>query len=236
MASSPEPQVSVVIPARNEAGYVTRALESIAAQTWAAEGIEVIVVDNASTDGTAQAVLAFKARAPRPALRVVTEPRLGTAAAKNRGAHEARGRIVLFLDADSRAAPRLVEAIVRDSGRGVPAGSIRIAADSKDPLDRAFFGLIEWGKGLFRIRAQMLYCERALFLEAGGFDLRLRLAEDREFLVRLQRRGIEVGHVRDAAILTSTRRLHELPLRLGMLRMFARWALAQAGIGRKWRY
>ena len=225
-----------MIPARNEERYVARALASVAAQTAPSEAIEVIVVDNGSTDGTTAVVEGFAACTPGLRVRVVSEPVPGIAPAKDRGAREARGRVILFLDADSRATPTLGEVILRAVARGGRAGSIRIAADSSDWLDRGFFGLLEWGKGLFQIRAQMFYCERTLYLEAGGLDRALRLAEDREFLARLQRRGVEVGHIREAAILTSPRRLHALPFRLGMVGMFVRWSLAHAGIGRRWRY
>jgi hypothetical protein len=121
-------------------------------------------------------------------------------------------------------------------GRGYRAGSIKIVADSTDWLDRGFFGLIEWGKGLFGIHANMLYCERELFSRSGGFGEEIRLAEDLEFLLRLERQGVRVGHVKDACIATSPRRLHELPFRLGIVTTFGRWALAHIGIGRRWRY
>lgn len=225
-----------MIPARNEERYVERALASVATQTFPIEAMEVIVVDNGSTDRTSAVVDAFAARTPRLAIRTVPEPRLGIARAKDRGAREARGAVIVFLDADSCATPTLAEAAMREVSGGSPAGSIRIAADSRDVLDRGFFGLLEWGKGLFQIRAQMFYCERALYFEVGGFDLALHLAEDREFLARLQRRGVSVCHIRDAAILTSPRRLHALPFRLGLVTTLVRWSLAHAGIGRRWRY
>ena len=73
------------------------------------------------------------------------------------------------MDADSRMAPDLAARVVRRGRRGYPAGSIRIIADSHDPLDRAFFGLLEFGKDLFKLQAQMFYCSRELFTRLGGF-------------------------------------------------------------------
>jgi hypothetical protein len=148
----------------------------------------------------------------------------------------ATARIIVFLDADSRAAPDLAQRVLDWAGRGYPAGSIKIVADSTDWLDRGFYGLIEWGKGLFGIHANMLYCERDLFLRSGGFGEDIHLAEDLEFLTRLERQGVHVGHVMDSYIATSPRRLHELPFRLGIVTTFVRWALAHVGIGRRWRY
>jgi glycosyltransferase involved in cell wall biosynthesis len=235
--SSPtRPDVSVVIPARNEERYIRAALASVAAQTWPVALLEAVVVDNGSTDGTREVVWAFMAGAPHLAVQLVDESAHGVARAKNRGASVARGRWLIFLDADSRMAPHLVERVVARGRRGYRAGSIRVVADSQDVLDRAFFGLIEVGKVLFGLRAQMLYCERELFRGCGGFDEHLQLAEDLEFLARLERAGVPICHVTESWIATSPRRLHTLPCRLGMPAMLARWALARWGLGRRWRY
>ena len=237
MASLPvDPLVSVIIPARNEERYVTAALESVAEQTWPLDQIEIVVVDNASTDGTAAAVRAFMARQSELAIRLVLEPMEGVARAKNRGARTATGQWLIFLDADSRMAPDLIESVVRRGRNGCPAASIRVVADSRDPLDRGFFALLQLGPRLFGLRAQMFYCARELFMRLGGFDGDLVLGEDLEFLARLRREGTTVCHVTESWIATSPRRLHRSPLRSGMAIMFARWALANWGIGRRWRY
>jgi glycosyltransferase involved in cell wall biosynthesis len=230
------PDVSVIIPARNEERYIRAALASVAAQTWPVALLEAVVVDNGSTDATREVVQAFMAGAPHLAVHVVDEPAHGVARAKNRGASVARGRWLIFLDADSRMAPELVERVMLRSRQGHAAGSIRVVADSHDILDRAFFGLIEFGKVLFGLRAQMFYCERERFIHCCGFDEHLQLAEDLEFLVRLERAGVPVCHVTESWIATSPRRLHTLPCRLGMPAMLARWALAKWGLGRRWRY
>lgn len=233
--TEPRFDLSVVIPARNEEDYVSCALASVAVQTWPVGRLEAVVVDNGSVDETAGAVKRFAAEHPELAVVLATELRPGTARARNVGARSARGRYLLFLDADSRMAPDLARIVLTAAGtRG--AGSIRIIADGDDRLDRAFFDLLEFGKVLFRIRAQMFYCERELFLAHGGFNEELIVAEDKEFLKRLQRAGVDVCHLSSSWIATSTRRLHSGPLRLGLVATFSRWAAAQAGIGRRWRY
>ncbi len=232
----PEVRVSFVIPARNEAGYVARALASVASQDWPCEELEAVVVNNGSSDGTAEVVRSFAARHPELRCRLESEPQRGRARAKNRGARAAAGAYLVFLDADSVASHNLVRAVLRHVQAGYPAGSIRVVADSHDPLDRAFFGLMEFGKRLFGIRAQMFYCRRDLFCQYGGFREELEIAEDLDFLRRLQAAGLPTCHVTDASIATSPRRLHALPLRLGMVYTFLRWALAHVGIGRRWPY
>lgn len=229
-------ELAFVIPARNEAACITTALDSVIGQTVPLERLEVIVVENGSSDGTAEVARQWLHRSPALRGEVLSLAQAGIATSKNAGARQAHARILVFLDADSHAAPDLSQRVLGWVARGYPAGSIKIVADSGDWLDRAFFGLIDWGKGLFGIHANMLYCTRELFLTSSGFGKDIRLAEDLEFLVRLERQGVAVCHVDDSSIATSPRRFHELPLRLGLITTFVRWAMAHIGIGRRWRY
>lgn len=241
-------RVSVVIPAHNEAQYLAAALRSVAEQDYPLCCLECIVVDNASTDGTAQIADAFAEQHGALDVAVVSEQLLGVSRAKNRGARRASGRILLFLDADSRCTPHLVRDVVAHYHAGSPAGSIRIVADSDSPVERGFFALMELGAILFGIRSEMFYCSRQLFLALGGFDEALQLAEDLEFLRRAKQAlcdkevrdtlcpGSTVCHIRTSAIATSPRRLRTLPFHLSIVTLFVRWALAFAGIGRKRHY
>ena len=87
------PRFSVVIPAYNEADYLPAALRSLRAQDFPG-AVEVIVVDNGSTDGTADL-------ARRLGARVVEEHAPGVCAARQRGTLAARGEIVVSTDADT---------------------------------------------------------------------------------------------------------------------------------------
>ena len=87
-----QPYISVVIPAFNEAGYLPRALGSLAAQTY--RDFEVIVADNGSTDATAQIAKRYGAR-------VVVEPTRGITPARQAGTLAARGQIIVSTDADA---------------------------------------------------------------------------------------------------------------------------------------
>lgn len=230
-----EPRHSVIVPARNEEAFIGEALESVAGQSWSPDEIEVIVVSNGSSDGTAE-VARGAARQLGLTVSVVELVAPGVARAKNVGAAAARGPSLVFLDADSRMSPGLLSRITGRTAAGERAATIRVVADGQDPIDHGFFWVIENGKRLVRIRANMFWCERAVFEQLGGFDERLNQAEDLDFLVRARRAGIRVGHIRDEWIATSARRLHRGPLRIGMVRMFGRWMLGQVGIGREWPY
>ncbi|MBX5476420.1 MAG: glycosyltransferase [Clostridia bacterium] len=228
--------ISFVIPARNEASYVGAALESVRAQADTGTAVEAVVVDNASEDDTVGVVARFIEAHPGVPVRLVQEPVPGRSRAKNRGVRAARGEIIVFLDADSRAAPDLAAWVARRARLGAVAESVRVVADSHRPGDRFFFNLLEFGKRRFGIRAQMFYCRRDLFLELGGFREDLHLAEDKDFLERVEAAGHLVGHLERSWIATSPRRLHRWPLGAGAVAMLVRWALAHVGIGRRWKY
>jgi glycosyltransferase involved in cell wall biosynthesis len=233
------PSISIIIPARNEACFVARCIESVITQSISAE-VEGIVVDNGSRDETAAIAGRFGAGGAPIRIQVIGEPTQGVGRAKNAGAAHALGAVLIFLDADSRMVSDLAEAVWASYQAGFRVGSIRVAADGGGKVDASFFELIELGKRWFGIRAQMLYCERQLFHQLGGFDSGLTLGEDAEFLARaghrLKNEGCpNVCHVSSSRILTSSRRLtaHH---HLGMARMFARWLLAFVHVGRRRSY
>jgi len=234
----PDPLISVIIPAHNEEELIGHALRSVAEQRDPPGAVEVVVVSNGSHDGTADAVRAVAAELARPGVSITAleEPIPGIARAKNRGVAASSARTLVFLDGDSWMSPGLLTAIAGREAQGERAASIRIIADGNDPIDHAFFWVIENGKRLVRVRANMFWCRRDLFDQLNGFDESLNHAEDLDFLVRARRAGVRVGHIRAEYIATSPRRLHDGPLRLGMFRMFGRWALGHVGIGRHWPY
>ena len=100
-------RVSVIVPLYNKAPFVARALDSIAAQTFS--DFETIVVDDGSTDGGAEAVEAYGGAG----VRLFRQENAGPGAARNRGAAEARGELLAFLDADDEWLPGYLEESVR---------------------------------------------------------------------------------------------------------------------------
>ncbi|MDD5056216.1 MAG: glycosyltransferase [Candidatus Peribacteraceae bacterium] len=96
--------ISVVIPAYNEEMYLGTCLQSIVDHKNS-EVIEVIVVDNASTDETATIAKNF------PGVRVVHEPTKGTGPARQRSLSEARGTLLAFIDADTNIGPGWCETV-----------------------------------------------------------------------------------------------------------------------------
>ncbi len=142
-----EPHYSIVIPAYNESARLGASLEKVLAyvhgQGWDAE---VIVVNDGSRDNTADIVRAFAAK--DPALRLVENPgNHGKGYSVRNGMLNARGRIVLFSDADLSSpieeAPKLLQAL--DNGADIAIGSRWLRAETqtqRQPLHRQLFGRI----------------------------------------------------------------------------------------------
>lgn len=103
---STRPTVSVIIPTRNRVTRLLAAIESVRSQTL--HDLEIIVVDDASTDGTATALAALAAGEPRLCVLHHDKP-LGAPAARNRGIERASGRFVAFLDDDDEWLPNKAE-------------------------------------------------------------------------------------------------------------------------------
>lgn len=98
-------RISVVVPTYNRAGLIAHTLDTVLAQTFAP--LEVIVVDDGSSDSTEAVVTAF---APR--VRYVRQPNAGVSAARNHGARLAVGHLIAFTDSDDLWHPRKLEAQV----------------------------------------------------------------------------------------------------------------------------
>jgi len=192
--------LSVVIPAFNEARLIQRTLQSvstsIAANQQSGFTAEIIVVDNNSTDNTAE--IARQAGAT-----VVFEPINQIGRARNTGAAHATGEWLLFLDADSLLSPGLLSDILRviESGRYVGCGST-LQMDGLPwwaNLTLKFWTstsiLCRWAAGA------LVVCRRDAFQEVGGFDQNLYALDE----VRLSKHLKQWGrrHGLQFTILTS---------------------------------
>lgn len=200
-----EPSVSVVVPAYNVGNYIAQLLHSLTAQTFAA--FESIVVDDGSTDHTCAIVEAHA----DGRIRLIQQANQGVSAARNTGLAAARGRFVLFLDGDDllhpQALERLAGALERQPDAVASYGTFVKIRESGErqpgqkPLERQQYPS---GDILAQVIEQNIFANgghvllrRDVALAIGGFDRRLSLSEDWEFLCRAASRGdfIFVGQV-----------------------------------------
>ena len=166
----PDPTISVVVAAYDEARHIGRLLESLKGQTR--PPLEVIVADDGSHDATA-------AIAAEAGARVLKLPHRGPAAARNAGAEVARGEILVFLDGDMECTPEFLECMVAPiaDGRAIGTYSREIFLGNADrrwarayaalrwsPPDRLLpDDLPDWWDNFRAIR-------RDAFMEVGGYD------------------------------------------------------------------
>lgn len=110
MEANAQPLVSIIIPTYNYGAHIAEAIESCLRQTH--PNLEIIVVDDGSTDNTAEAVAALSATNPGR-IRYLRQDNAGAAAARNRGMAEARGEFITFLDSDDLLTPDAIEVRLR---------------------------------------------------------------------------------------------------------------------------
>ena len=190
--------VSFIVPAWNEAVGIRATLDSLRA---AGESLgprwswEILVVDNASTDGTTAVAMASGAR-------VVPEPHRQIARARNRGAGEAGGRFLVFVDADTLVAPELVREAVEALVSGAVGGGSILDCPDADPASARVVGL--WNRvsvGLGLAAGAFVFCRREAWAATGGFDETRYAGEEVFFSMALKRWGRARG--RDFCVLTD---------------------------------
>lgn len=204
--------ISLVVPAYNEERYLPRLLDSVdaAAAAWRDSGggeLEVIVADNGSTDGTARLAGERGCRVAPATVRAI-------AAARNAGARAARGEILVFVDADARIHPQTfleISRLLSDPGTIGGATGVRMERRSLGiAATYAAFMPLVWTTGF---DTGPTFCRRADFDAVGGYDERLRYAEDVKFLYELWRLGRRTGRhlvrARRAKAIYSTRKFDE---------------------------
>ncbi len=102
-----QPLISVIVPVYNGEEYLAKCIESIENQTY--ENLEVIIINDGSTDATGQVCVSLKKRYPN--IHVITMEDEGVSAARNAGLDAAKGAFVTFVDADDRLRSRMLEAL-----------------------------------------------------------------------------------------------------------------------------
>lgn len=188
-----DPAVSVIIPTRNRAGWLPRAVASVLGQTY--PDFEIIIVDDGSGDSTAATVTGIK----DPRVRyVANRTSMGAAAARNRGITMARGEYIGFLDDDDEWLPAKLQKQMDAFGDSPPSlglvytGSAVVSGrtgkilhvfsvHSPEHKDIDFLRTVTFSTSIPLIR-------KSCFHDVGLFDESLPGAQDRDMWIRLARR------------------------------------------------
>lgn len=204
--------ISVVVPACNEEKYLAVTLAAVkAAGRHLSSRVEVLVVDNASTDGTA-------AVARRAGATVVHEPTRSVATARNTGAAAASGDLLVFVDADTAVPETLLEHIERVMHHSAClGGAVDVKHASKRRMVRMYLALWRFvGLTLGMAQGATQFCRRDVFAELSGYDQTLWMGEDVDFYWRLRhlarRMNARVAFIRDVHVVPSPRRFDQWPL------------------------
>jgi glycosyltransferase involved in cell wall biosynthesis len=183
------PLVSIVIPCYNQARFLADAIASASQQTYSP--VEVLVVDDGSTDETAEIAARF------PSVRYAYQRNQGTAAARNAGLRASRGDFLIFLDSDDRLLPHAAAAGVdylrEHADCAFVTGHVRLIGRDGAPAGVPPQTHANGNQYLALLRSNYIWTpgaivyRRASLETVGGFDSRAGASADYELNIRLAR-------------------------------------------------
>ncbi len=216
-------KVSAVICSYNRARFIIDAVESLFQQDYEKKDMEVIVVDNNSTDGTLELLAQYQKGHPDYNFRFVTEPQQGVAFSRNRCAREAKGEIVAYLDDDSKAQPGWLQFITEFFDQHPDAYSVGgkitpyFLTGIPDWYSKYFFGLVgrfDQGNEIKRLTGQRYPCganmafRKIVFDEIGYFNTALGRSgkgllanEEKDIYMRILAAGKKVYYLPQVEVL-----------------------------------
>ncbi len=206
------PQISVIVPFFNGSTLLRQCLAALERQNLPRGDFEVIAIDNGSTEDVAAVRREF------PAVRWLSEPRPGSARARNLGLAHATGEIIAFTDADCLPAPTWLEELVRaleTTGKSMIAGRIAYPDPGARSLNsceliEAHFFLLDRQKYLAEklgvAATANLAVRRRVVDRTGGFDAELFSYEDGDLTQRAIGLGETLGYADNALVVHPRRR------------------------------
>lgn len=180
--------ISVIIPVYNGEAYLAEAVESIQRQNY--DALEIIIVDDGSSDGTKQIAANFKGN-----VRYVYQSNSGPSSARNRGLRMSHGNVIGFLDSDDLWPSNKLE--------------IQLAYLVDNPLAEIVLGYTQWMRLVTSTSEKFMFKKfaepyvmfnlgsalfrRSVFDKVGLFDQTMRQAEDMDLLTRALEGGVSIG-------------------------------------------
>lgn len=206
-----KPFFSVVIPTLDEERYIGRLLTKLTKQTI--KNFEVIVVDGKSHDATRTIVSRFSKRLP---LTLLTTQVRNVSVQRNKGARKARGKYLIFFDADVQFMPTYLQQLQSylDIHKSVYLTTY-IKADSNNLYDQAIASFANLGTELSRVIEKPFtpgfnfIIKRSDFLKMGGFHRNVVHGEDYDLSIRLNESGYKLALIKKPKLTFSLRRFRE---------------------------
>ena len=215
-------KISFIIPAYNEEKYIADCIDSII--KYGPEEAEIIVIDNASTDQTAQVAGQY------PRVKIVAEPDKGLTKARQKGLETAQGELLAYIDADNRISEHWLKILEKEfskneelvclSGRYHFYDGSKIKQALLSPLFHFFVFFVD------KLTSYLIYggnfvAKKQTLLNAGGFDKNIAFyGEDTEIAQRLSKVG-KVKFRYDFFVYASARRFHSE----GVFKMIFKYSL-----------
>jgi len=176
------PLVSIIIPVFNGERFLREAVESVLAQKYSP--VEIIIVDDGSTDGTATVARSFP-----ETVRYLHQTNHGPAAARNRGIEQAQGNLIAFADADDLWPSHKLELqlpyLIRDAKIDIVLGRIQQVLLSETQSQ-------EVGEAGFSVNLGSAVIRKSVFERVGLFDETMRYSEDVDWFLRAREGGAAI--------------------------------------------
>jgi len=211
------PYISVIIPVYNSEGMIGDCLRSFLAQDYPAGRFEIIVVDNNSTDRTAEVIKQY------PVKYLLEDKVQSSYAARNTGADVAQGEGLLFFDADQTVELDFLKKFTRywdDKGCGAFGAQYKamnldnsLAGKFWSIQENICFSNVDGEKAFSKLGGGNTLVRKTVFQQAGGFDSTLISWGDYDFAYRLKQAGVKVKYVDDAVITHKQRNTFKALLR-----------------------
>jgi len=217
----PLPTVSILIPVYNEEEMLPFCLDSLMALDYPEELLEFIIIDNHSTDTSAEIIRKYP-------VRYVFEPRKGRSAARNAGLKIASGDIIAFTDADCVVGRHWIRNLVKgfSSPNVGGCGGSTLSYRPGNTIEKAFYWFQKYQnqddgnddtneenyftEPLFA--TCNLACRRELFSQIGSFDEHFAAGEDTDLIWRINLKGHQLRHMRNAVVFHKHRdKIAQLP-------------------------
>lgn len=199
-----EPDISVIVPAHNEATAIVPTLISLCAQDY--PSYEIVVACNGCTDDTALIAQRYTG------VRVVESEQAGMSFGKNFGAHNARGKLFVFVDADTTLPPEALTQIVRSVGkRKRVIGTLPGRPERGGLVVRMCFLIANAVTRKNKVHAPggVMVMPREVFESVAGFDEKLPQGTSSDFILRARKSGAQYLYISAVKGTTSIRRFEK---------------------------